>query len=152
MHRSWIYKSHTIASIQECPEGAIGFIYKITGPDGRIYIGRKILISTRKTKISKKVKKETPTRKKFIWVESESNWLDYWGSCQELLGDIEKKGKDLFRREILEFCYCKAQMTYLEVKWMFHYNVLETNAYNGNILSKFFKTTPLCGVKSKING
>ena len=50
----WIYNQETNFEI---PNDSIGFIYQITNLlDGRIYIGRKMLSSNRKAKLTKKDK------------------------------------------------------------------------------------------------
>ena len=137
----WFYNHTPIESIEDIPEfeDKIGFIYKITNKlTGKIYIGRKNLKHKRKTKISAKEKKATATRKRFKQVVKESDWKEYWGSCKELLEDIKTLGEEHFSREILEFSCNQKNLSYLEVKYQFRYNVLEEHSYNGNILAKFF--------------
>ena len=137
---NWIYDNKEISSLNDFPTDCVGFIYKITNTiNGRIYVGKKILLNSRRTTISKKEKNETKTRKKFKVVVKESDWKTYFGSCKELQEDVKKYGEQYFVREILEFCHSKRYMTYCEVKYQFKYNVLETDSYNGNIMSKFFK-------------
>lgn len=139
---NWTYDNREMTSLNDFPTDCVGFIYKITNTiNGRIYVGKKILLNSRRTAISKKEKAKTKTRKKFKVVVKESNWKTYFGSCKELQEDIKKYGEQYFVREILEFCHSKRYMTYCEVKYQFKYNVLETDSYNGNIMSKFFKDT-----------
>jgi len=137
---NWIYDNNEITSLDFVPEKVIGFVYLITNKvNGKIYVGKKILYNSRKSTISKKEKLETKTQKRFKRTVKESNWQDYYGSSLELKLDITKYGKYNFKREILEFCHSKKFMSYCEVKWQFKYNVLETDTYNGNILSRFFR-------------
>lgn len=137
---NWTYDNKEIDSLNNFPTDCVGFIYKITNTiNGRIYVGKKILLNSRRTAISKKEKAKTKTRKKFKVVVKESDWKTYFGSCKELQEDIKKYGEQYFVREILEFCHSKRYMTYCEVKYQFKYEVLENDSYNGNIMSKFYK-------------
>jgi ribosomal protein L28 len=134
----WLYNNKPLKSV---PNGAFGFIYTVIRKmDGKLYCGKKQLTHKTRAKISKREKAATKTRKRFKINVKESNWRDYNGSCQELLDDIEKLGEDKFEKHIIQFCANKRELSYAEVKWQFHYNVLETNSYNGNILGRFFKT------------
>lgn len=64
-------------------------------------------------------------------VEKESDWRNYYGSSQELLLDIEKYGKDNFKRTILKLCTCKWQLKYEELKLQIENNVLlRDDCYN----------------------
>lgn len=137
---NWIYDNKEITSLSNIPDNAIGFVYVIVNKsNGRIYVGKKILHTSRKSTISKKEKTETNTKKRFKKVVKESNWKDYYGSCLELKQDVIKYGKNNFERKIIEFCHSKKYMSYCEMKYQILYNVLETNSYNGNILSRFFR-------------
>lgn len=113
-----------------------GFIYKITNlMDGRAYIGRKYFWSKRRLK--KKDKKRTTL---------ESNWKEYYGSSDILLEDIEKLGKETFKREILSLRSTKGQVNYEEIKIQFQLDVLyalDSNGnymwYNNNISGRWFR-------------
>jgi hypothetical protein len=143
---NWIIKSHSglgkeIISIDDLPnfEEAVGFVYKITNiVTGRFYIGKKSLYSERKTKISNREKTQTKTRKTFKRVVKESNWKSYYGSCDELLFEIEVAGPGYFKREILEVCCSKKYLGYCEVSHQMKNDVLTANSYNGNIMGKYF--------------
>jgi len=143
----WVYKGQIIRSIEDIPEGAFGFIYKIIhNASGKFYIGKKQLFSERNVKLGKKELAEQallkkpgrkPTKK---LVKKESDWMKYWGSSEELLLDIETYGHNKFTREILMFTYGKKQSTYYEIKTQFIEGVLESdNCYNSNINSTFFR-------------
>jgi len=116
-----------------------GFVYVITNKEtGRMYIGKKFFWSLR-TKPPLKGKKR---RRK---VKTESDWKEYYGSCEELLIDISLLGKDSFSREILSLHITRADTNYSEVKEQFRRNVLEEKLdiggrkyYNANIMSKYF--------------
>lgn len=137
----WKYKNKEIKSIEDVPEGAIGFCYKITNKTNKKeYIGKKLLFSTRKKNFTKKEIAEMQNKrlKKWKHVTKESDWLIYNSSCDELIADISKG--DVIEKEILEFAFNKSYLTYLEIKLQFLNEVLEKeNFYNKNINSMFFK-------------
>jgi hypothetical protein len=83
------------------PPLAIGFIYRIYNKtNGMSYIGKKNLQS-----FKGRGKKQITT---------ESNWKIYEGSSKYLKEDI-KKG-DIISKEILQFAFSKAELTYLETQ------------------------------------
>lgn len=135
--RTWIYENK---ELQEIPEGFFGFVYLITNKiTGRKYIGKKQFNSYR----SKKVK-DKKRRKHFVL---ESDWKDYWGSCEELLEDIKELGEDNFSREILRLCKTKRDLTYSEVELQIKADVLTALDkkgnrlyYNSNIMSRWFSS------------
>jgi hypothetical protein len=135
--RIWIYENE---EVQEIPEGCFGFVYLITNKiTGRKYIGKKQFNSYR----SKKVK-DKKRRKRYIL---ESDWKEYWGSCEELLEDIKELGEDNFSREILRLCKTKRDLTYSEVELQIKADVLTALDekgnrlyYNSNIMSRWFSS------------
>lgn len=118
----------------------IGFIYLIENLDnGRKYLGRKSLHHKRRVKKGKKELAAMSDKRGSKYKETikESDWLSYTGSNTELNNDI-KKG-DRYKKHILALCYSKAELTYLETKFQFTFEVLESpEYYNGNILGKFY--------------
>ncbi len=140
----WKYKKKWIKSIEDIPkeyEGFTQFIYKITCKvTGRYYVGKKILFNTKKTVLSKKKKLELKTRRRFEYKIIESDWLNYWGSCKELLHDLEVLGPDKFDKEIIQFVKGKRQSTAWELYWIIKTDALISDlGYNGNILGRIFK-------------
>lgn len=156
---NWIYKGKEITSLEDLPDNAIGFIYKIYNITlDRFYIGKKSLFSTTNPEISKKrylelkqqgepVKrtknKRLSKKGKPVWrykrkdVKTETNWKSYNGSNEELIRDI-KRG-DKVRKEILTICTTSKELTYQEVKQQFLNSVLERcDSYNNNILGSFY--------------
>ena len=115
-----------------------GFVYEIENiSKQKKYIGYKALFYTRKTKIGKREKKATKTRKTYKYVKKESNWREYTGSNKELNKDIENG--DIYIKTILKFCKTKKECTYWEQYYQFCNNVLLTNNYyNENISGKYF--------------
>ena len=140
----WFYKEKEIKDLQDIMPGVYGFVYKITDTaTGKIYIGKKILFSNRKKRLTKKELAEIepkrgkkPTFKRDI---QETNWKDYYGSSKPLLEEINKRGKLDFKREIIIFCNTKKQLTYWEIHHQCINKVLLVDSYNDNILAKFYR-------------
>ena len=64
----------------------------------------------------------------------DSDWRDYYGSSDELTIDVNKLGKENFKREVLFFCNSKAELSYVEAREQFARKVLESDDYyNGHI-------------------
>ena len=121
----WTYKEKPI---DELPDGVVGFVYQITNTtNGRMYIGKKLP----EFKKSRPPLKGRVNKRRY---KVESDWKDYFGSSDALNEDIEKIGKDKFKREILFYCKSKAELSYIEAREQFARKVLETDDYyNGHI-------------------
>ncbi len=122
---SWIYNGQNIETL---PEDVVGFVYKITNlENGRMYIGKKLA----RFKRSRPPLKGRKNKRRY---KVDSDWRDYFGSSDELLIDVNKIGKENFTREILFYCYSKAELSYVEAREQFARKVLESNDYyNGHI-------------------
>ena len=122
---TWTYKNKTIEDI---PEGIIGFVYLITNiTNNRKYIGKKL---TQFKRSKKPLKGRTNKRRYTV----ESDWKDYYGSSDELTADVELLGKDKFKREIMFWCSSKSELSYIEAREQFTHKVLESKQwYNGHI-------------------
>lgn len=133
--RTWIYENK---EVNEIPDGFFGFVYLITNiKTGRMYIGKKQFNSYR----SKKVK-DKKRRKRYVL---ESDWQEYWGSCEELKEDIKTLGEENFKRQVLKLCETKRDLTYSEVEFQIKNDVLTALDkkgrrlyYNSNIMSRWF--------------
>lgn len=139
---TWIYKGKAVHSLEDFPEPdkVVGFVYKITNViTGKFYIGKKSLFHSKKTRISKREKTATKTRKTFKKVVKESDWSDYYGSCKELQEDIKLRGKQYFTREILTMCYSKKFLNFHELEQQIVHQVLRADTYNGNILGRYYR-------------
>jgi len=113
---TWLYNDNLFEDIADY----VGFVYLITNlQNGRKYIGKKNFYFS-KTRTVKGKKKRTKV---------ESDWKEYFGSNKELLEDVEKLGKENFKREIVRLCKSKGEFGYWEAKLQFENNVLESNDY-----------------------
>lgn len=134
----WSYNGEVVLNL---PEDCVGFVYIITNTiTGRKYIGKKLAKFT-KTKVKTVTLKNGTKKKKKIREKIDSDWREYFGSSNELLGDIQILGVENFNREILHYCKSKAESSYMEAKLQFQYGVLESDDwYNGNIMCKIHKS------------
>lgn len=139
--------NNKITSIEQMPEGAIGFVYMIEYTDGKFYIGKKNLYSTQTVKALKSGKHREGTvdvvykntgkgyRQAFDVVKKESDWLTYQGSHEEC------KTRTVKKKYILQYAFSKLELTYLEAKELFCNSVLETEDFiNDNILGSFYRS------------
>lgn len=128
----WLFENKEIT---ELPEDCVGFVYLIVNKtNNRKYIGKK-LAKFSKTSIKTVTLKNGTKKKKKIKSKIDSDWMDYYGSSNELNKDIEALGKENFTREILFLCKSKAECSYIEAREQFINKVLETDDYyNNNIM------------------
>lgn len=104
----WYYEEKPFSS--EDINGHIGFVYEITDlVNGKKYIGKKKLSSTRTLKPLKGQKRK---RK----VVSESDWMDYYGSSEEVKAVVAEHGPERFHRRIIRLCKTTAEMSYFELR------------------------------------
>src|SRR5258708_7772744 len=126
----WYYNGKIATS--EIIDDYIGFVYLIVNKTNeRRYIGKK-LFKRRKTK-------QIKGKKKRMLVESD--WQDYWSSCDELKCDIATLGKQNFERQIIYLCKTKGTCNYLELREQVDRRVLESDLwYNSYIGSKIHRS------------
>jgi len=122
---NWTYQGELVETL---PDGVVGFVYLITNTTtGRMYVGKKLA----KFKRSRPPLKGRKNKRRHT---VESDWQDYYGSSDLLTEDVNKLGKEKFKREILYFCRSKGECNYLEAKEQFARGVLESDDYyNGHI-------------------
>jgi len=115
----WLYNGEPYT---EADSAMYGFIYRITHiPTNKQYIGRKYFTSAGSKVVKGKRKK----------IRKDSDWKDYWGSSKYLLADIEKFGKDQFKREIVKLCKNRTECSYYETKLIFEEDaILRDDRYN----------------------
>lgn len=120
-----------------------GYIYKTTHiPTGKFYIGKKAYLHKRKKKLTKKELAAITTKgrkPKYKTEYVDSKWQSYYGSSKELLADIEAYGTSEFVVDKLMDCKTKKSLAYWEVHYMFLFDVLRNDTYNGNILGRFYR-------------
>jgi Putative endonuclease segE, GIY-YIG domain len=128
---TWTYKGHTVETL---PEDCIGFVYEIVNTlSGKRYIGKKLAKFSKTTYKTVKLKNGTKKRKR-IKNKIDSDWQTYYGSNDQLNKDVAALGQDNFTREILYYCYSKAECSYIEAREQFTRKVLESEEYyNGHI-------------------
>ena len=136
---NWLYKGSEINEISDLPNNAFGFVYQTTHlPTNKKYIGKKSLMYNLKKKLGKKEKAlwegkgRPPIYKRVL---KESDWKTYYGSHIF----IKESNKEDLERKILQVAFHKKELTYLECKYQFIFEVLEDKKYiNDNILGKFY--------------
>jgi hypothetical protein len=122
---SWQYNGEVFTDV---PKGMEGFVYIITNlTSNKKYIGKKHFWTRQKNRKTGRRKTE------------ESDWQNYFGSCDELKEDVKLLGKENFLREILYLCPHKKSMSYYETYEQFNRNVLMSeDYYNTNIGGTFY--------------
>jgi Putative endonuclease segE, GIY-YIG domain len=143
---TWFYKN---IEVNELPEDCVGFVYIITNTtNNKKYIGKKLAKFSKTTYKTVKLKNGKKKRKK-IRGKIESDWKDYYGSSPNLTEDINKIGKDNFKREILYYCKSKSECSYIEAREQFSRRVLESDEYyNGHVQVRVHGSH----IKGKLNG
>ena len=117
------------------PEEPYGFIYEITTPSGKKYIGKKQMVTKLKRKPLKGKK-----RKRISIVETD--WRKYTSSSNIINEEIEKNGKDGFTFKILRFVFSKFEAAYGEAKIQFEKNVLFDETYLNGIINLRLSRAP----------
>lgn len=110
----WTYENKEFTS-EEIGD-YVGFVYLITDlSNGKKYIGKKLFVSTNRLAPLKGKKRKRVIKK-------ESDWKTYYGSSEEVKALVEAGNS--FKREILHLCHTKGEMSYMEAKLQFQYDVL----------------------------
>lgn len=125
---------------EEQIENHIGFIYEIEEiSTGRKYIGQKVFFN----KVTKNPLKGKVNKRRS---KKQSDWLEYYGSNDELKKAIEENGTENYKRSIIRLCKSKAEMNYWESFLIFNTHALLKEEYfnswiktriNSNQLKKF---------------
>lgn len=129
----WLYRGKPFTS--EKIGEYYGFVYLIENKEtGRKYIGRKYFWQKRKPKGKNRR------------VTSESDWKKYYGSNDELKGEVKNNGSENYSRKILSLHKTVGKTNFAETEALFKYKVLteamdngEPLYYNSQILNRYFK-------------
>lgn len=97
-----------------------GFVYLITMPDGKKYIGKKFFTGMRKQKGKKRRAKVT------------SNWETYFSSSEYINNYVKEHGAKGIKREILSLHTLKRDVNFCEILYQFQLSVLEEKDSEGN--------------------
>lgn len=123
-------------NIPENTEDWFGFVYLIertvdtdNGKPYR-YVGCKMFHSTKKLP---PLKKSGLKRKRKV--TQDSDWKDYYGSSEQLKKDVEKYGKESYKRTILHLTTCKWENKYVELLEQIKRNVIVDDSYFNGILN-----------------
>lgn len=136
----WLYDGKEFTS--EMIGDFIGFVYIITDlSNNKKYVGKKLFVSKRKLP---PLKGKTRKRTKIV----ESDWMEYFGSSEEVKLMVEEKGVGNFKREILHLCNNKGEMSYLEAKEQFDRNVLLSDEYYNGIINCKIHRSHVKGLKN----
>ena len=120
---TWYFNDQPYEPSEEDLRSLVGFVYCIEEKTtGKKYIGKKFFWSTRTLP---PLKGKTRRRKKKVM----SDWMDYYGSNEELKLLVEKQGTDFYYREILILCKTKGECSYMEAKLQFENDVLLRDDY-----------------------
>ena len=136
----WIYEDKPFKG----PTTEYGFIYELVFNDGSKYIGKKDFFSTIKLPAFKSGEQRPNSVRTYKNINGKrvyydiltkpSNWQAYVSSSK-LIGS-----RTVTSRTILAMANTKRELTYLETKYLFIHEVLESSTYlNENILGKFYK-------------
>jgi hypothetical protein len=97
------------------------FVYRITLPDGRWYLGKKNVYRMKAGKIV-----------------AESNWRDYWSSSKDVKALAKAAGFANCRREILQLTESTGKAGYVEERLLMEQDaMLDPQCLNGNIAAKY---------------
>lgn len=97
------------------------FLYRITLPDGRFYVGKKNVYRTSGGKIV-----------------GEAKWRDYWSSSKEVQKLARAAGHANCKREILQLLESVGKASYVEDRWLIeNAAMLDPRCLNGNVAAKY---------------
>ena len=119
----WFYNGF---GVEEIPEDAFGFVYKITNlSNDRQYFGKKLFTKAGYKQVKGKRKKIT----------------------KELQADVEKQGEKQFKREILRFCKSRGECNYFESKYILESDAILNDKYYNDWLAVKVSRSHLKNVK-----
>lgn len=149
----WRYKRKNFTD-DDIPEGAFGFVYgmsvKIDG-EKKLYIGKKNFYSERNIPLGKKALAERTDKRMSKKKKVRKLNFQNYHSSQADLKQAKIDGIPI-KRVILKICYCKAELSYQETRYLFKTDALEKDEYlNDNILGKFYRSKIKCETNKNKN-
>ena len=136
MQNAWLYDGKVFEE-KDITDDLVGFVYEIENlANGRKYIGKKSFRFSKRKQVKGKKKK----------IKVASDWMDYYGSSAELLEDVEKFGKENFRRTIIRLCRSKGEASYFEAKEQFSVDAILKKEYYNSWSSVKVRATHLIGL------
>jgi len=139
----WLYEGKEFTPTQEELQSWVGFVYCITDLiNEKKYVGKKIFWSTRRLPPLKGKKRKRVTK-------SQSDWMSYYGSNEEVKLLVENNGVSRFKRDILLLCETKGLMSYYEAKEQFDRDVLFRDEYYNQFIGCKIHANHL---KGKVHG
>jgi hypothetical protein len=132
---NWFYKEKEFT--EDMIGDNYGFVYEITDPTGKKYIGKKLFYSTKTKQVKGKKKR----------IKVLSDWQTYFGSNEELKKEVQLHGRESFHREILHLCKSKGECSYLEAKEQFVRGVLESDSYYNTWIMVRVRKSHIKGLK-----
>ena len=137
---TWFYHNTAEEFKEEHIADNVGYVYLIShNQTGKKYIGKKLFTKAGYRQIKGKKKK----------IRKASDWLNYWGSNEELQKEVIKNGENQYTREILHLCRTRSECSYRETYEIFLRNALLTDSYYNKWVSCKIHKTHVLG---KING
>lgn len=134
----WLYKN--VEFLSEQIGDHIGFVYLITDlSNDKKYIGKKLFVSTNRLPPLK-----GKTRKRVV--RKESDWKSYYGSSEEVKALVEQGIS--FKREILHLCKTRGEMSYMEAKLQFQYDVLLRDDFYNEFIGCKIHSKSVKGLKN----
>ena len=129
MNQDWSYEGKPFEPTYESLAEWQCFVYIITDPDGKSYVGVKQFHK----KVTRPPLKGKKNKRRSI---AESDWKSYVGSSTTLQKIVEERGTGaLQRREILHLCRTKGDGSYLEAKEQFDRGVLFRDDFHNAIIN-----------------
>lgn len=127
----WTHNGKIIKSHDDFSECVIGFIYLLTYSNGKYYVGRKLIRSLVRVKPTKAM---LAKRKNAVRMERKNKpFINYEGSSKST------EGFTIVKKEIIELCSDKINLTYCEQKHLMRLDVLCDDTYvNDCIGGKFY--------------
>jgi len=135
----WYYNNE---EYKDTPEEYQGFVYEITElRTGKKYIGKKNFWRP-------KTLPKNSRRSRRVKTRVESDWREYYGSNEELQRLVEEHGSDGYKRVILHLCKTKGEMSYMEAKMQFMFDVLLSDEYYNEFIGCKIHARHVSGLKN----